>query len=130
MYRSIGKGCPLATAFKHKKYYKHNFKVVEPIEYILDDKDRSTLQHVPILTFLQQLFTDDHILNKALDSHLISGARGEEVTYKSFRDGLFFKDNQFLSGGELRVLLNLYVDDFEICNPLGTSCKEHNICGV
>lgn len=28
------------------------------------------------------------------------------------------------------MLLNLYVDDFEICNPLGTSCKKHKICAV
>ena len=130
VYRSNGKGCPLATSFKRKKYYKDNFKVVKPIEYILDDKDKSMPQYVLIFNFLKQLFTDGHILNKALDSHLISKARGEEVTYKSFGDGLFFKDSHFLSVGELRVLLNLYVDDFEICNPLGTSHKKHKICGI
>lgn len=52
------------------------------------------------------------------------------MKYESFRDGQFFKDNHFLSEGELQVLLNFYVDDFEICNPLGTSRKKHKICGV
>lgn len=130
VYKSIGKGCPLATSFKRKTFYKNHFKVVEPIEYILDDKDKRTLQYVPLLKFLQQLFTDGHILNKSFDSHLVSEGRGEEVVYKSFRDGLFFKENPFFSGGELRVLLNLYVDDFEVRNPLGTSRKKHKICGV
>lgn len=105
-------------------------KVVEPIEYILEDKDKRTLQYGPLLKFLQQLFTNGHILNKALDSHLISEGRGEEVKYESFRYGQSFKDKHFLSEGELRVLLNFYVDDFEICKPLGTSCKKHKICGV
>lgn len=90
----------------------------------MDDKDKRTLQHVPLLKFLQQLFTNDYILNKALDSHLVSEGRGEEVIYESFRDGLSFKDNHFLSG-ELRVLLNLYVDEFEICNLLSTSRKKN-----
>ncbi len=129
VYKSIGKGCPLATSFKRKQYYRDNFQVVEPIEYILDDKDKRTLQYVPLLKLLQQLFTNGHILNKALDNHLISEGRGD-VKYESFRDGQFFKDNHFLSEGELRVLLNFYVDDFEICNPLGTSRKKHKICGV
>lgn len=28
------------------------------------------------------------------------------------------------------MLFNLYVDDFEMCNPLGTSRKKHKICGI
>ncbi|XP_028332484.1 uncharacterized protein LOC114481687 [Gouania willdenowi] len=130
VYKSIGKGCPLATSFKRKKYYRDNFKVVEPIEYILDHKDKRTLQYVPLLKFLQELFTTGQILNRALDSHLVSEVNVNEGKYKSFRDGLFFKNNLFLSGGELRVLLNLYIDDFEICNPLGTSRKKHKICSI
>lgn len=31
---------------------------------------------------------------------------------------------------ELRISLRLYVDDFETCNPLGTSRKKHKLCGV
>ncbi|XP_028455078.1 uncharacterized protein LOC114569461 [Perca flavescens] len=103
VYKSIGKGCPLATSFKRKKYYKDNFQVVEPIEYILDDKTKRTLQYVPLLKFLKQLFTNDQILNKALDSHLISECRGEEVIYKSFRDD---SDNTIIlphSDNELRA---------------------------
>ncbi|XP_041843488.1 uncharacterized protein LOC121641437 [Melanotaenia boesemani] len=126
VYKSIGKGCPLATSFRHKTFYKDNFKVVEPIEYILDKKDKRTFQYIPVLKVLQQLF----ILNKVLDYSLISEQREDEVIYSSFRHGLFFKKNCFLTAGELRVFLNLYIDDFEICNPLGTSRKKHKICAV
>lgn len=70
-----------STSVKRKKYYEDNFKVVEPVEYILGEEDKRTLL---ILKFLQQLFTDDHIHNKALDSHLISEGKGEEVIYKSY----------------------------------------------
>lgn len=30
----------------------------------------------------------------------------------------------------MRIAIHLYVDDFEICNNLGTSRKKHNLCGV
>lgn len=128
VYKSVAKDCPLATSFKRKKYYKDNFK--EPIEYILYQKDKRTLQYVPLLKFLQQLVTDGHIFNKVLNSQPMPEGRSKELIYKSYRDGVFFKENSFLSGGQLRVLLNLYVDDFEICNPLGTSRKRHKICAV
>lgn len=127
MYKSVGKGCPLATSFKRKNFYKENFKVVE---YVLDEINKRTFQYVPVLKVLQQLFSDCHVLAKVLDGSRITEQSGEEVIYRSFREGLFFKENSFLSAGELRVLLNLYIDDFEICNPLGTSRKKHKICAI
>lgn len=41
-----------------------------------------------------------------------------------------FQDNSFLSGDALRILLTLDVDDFEICNPLGTFCTKQALCDV
>ena len=36
----------------------------------------------------------------------------------------------FLSGEELKLPLILYIDDFEVCNPLGTSRKKHKVTAV
>lgn len=52
-----------------------------------------------------------------------------EGNYGSIRDGEYFKENKILSE-ENGIALGLYIDDFEICNPLGTSKKKHKICGV
>lgn len=49
--------------------------------------------------------------------------------YRSVQDGLYFKANDFFSE-ELRISVCLYVDDFEICNPLGTSRKKHKLCAI
>lgn len=46
-----------------------------------------------------------------------------------FWDGVLFKRNAILSK-ECAISLILYVDDFEICNPLGTSSKKHKICAL
>lgn len=50
--------------------------------------------------------------------------------YRFFEDGQHFENNEFLSGEELRISLCLYIDDFEVCNPLGTSRKTHKLCAV
>lgn len=49
--------------------------------------------------------------------------------YKSFYDGAFFKENDFLCQ-QKSISLILYIDEFEICNPLGTSRRKHKIGGI
>lgn len=127
----VQKGGPLSTAYQRKQYYKENFNVVEPVEYILNAKEKRTFQYVPILKSLQQLLNRKDVLDKIVEKHrtqqdTVSG----ECQYRSFEDGLHFKENCFLSGEELRVSIGLYVDDFEVCNPLGTSRKKHKLCAV
>lgn len=76
--------------------------------------------HVPILKMLQTLLSNREILEKTM-SH---GATSSEE-YKSYRDGARFKDNAFLDEEEFRIALFLYIDYFEVANPLGTSRKKH-----
>lgn len=50
--------------------------------------------------------------------------------YGSYADGEHFKENSLLSRDEFTVVLTLYLDDFEIANPLETSKVKHKICAV
>lgn len=132
MQRSIQKGGLLSTAHLRKQYYKENFYVVEPIEYILDGKNKRSFQYVPILKSLQQLLSRRDVIDKVVEGHQRQEGIDSEVSYqyKSLRDGSLCKENSFLTGEKPRILLNFYVDDFETCNPLGTSCKKHKLCAV
>ena len=130
--RAIEKGGPLSTSYQRKQYYKEKFSVVEPITYILDHKKKHTFQYVPLLKSLQQILNCRVILDKIIENH-----RGQQdieldpsYEFRSPEDGLHFKENNFLNAEELRISLRLYVDDFETCNPLGTSRKKHKLCGV
>lgn len=49
--------------------------------------------------------------------------------YSSFQDGEHFQENGLLSQ-ESGIALGLYIDDFELCHPLGTSKKKHKVCGI
>lgn len=114
---------PLSSAFKRRKYFNEHFSVVEPIEYVLSRE--SSFQYVPILKSLLQVFS-----KKDIQDLILSEAEAQRTVYKLFHDGTFYKTNELFSGSDLTIALNLYVDDFEICNPLGTSRKKHKITAV
>lgn len=130
--KAIGKGGPLSSSYQRKQYYKEQFCVVEPVTYILDNKNKRTFQYVPILKSLQQILNNKTIVDKVIENH-----RGQQDTeidssyeLRGPEDGLHYKESSFLNGKELRITLRLYIDDFETCNPLGTSRKKHKLCGV
>nr|XP_032833101.1 uncharacterized protein LOC116955880 [Petromyzon marinus] len=126
---AIKHGGPLASAFKRKEYYSENFKVVHSVEYVLEAKGNIIVQYVPILESLQNLLGQNDLLDKVVESHSSQQLRRDVHQYRSIQDGQFFKANNFFSD-ELRIYVCLYVDDFEICNPLGTSRKKHKICAI
>lgn len=126
LVKAIGKGGPLATAYKRKEYFKEEFNIVEPVEFILDQKKSRTFQYIPLLLSLQQLLDSTVVLNSGIEGHRTQGSNTEQLEnqqYRSIRDGVYFKENTFLSGDELKFCLTLYIDDSELCNPLGTSRK-------
>lgn len=128
LLKAISKDGPLATAHKRSKYYKEHFEVIDPVEYVLESRTKRTFQYVSVLKALQQLLKQKNILSKVVDSHAdLHSVNGE---YRCFQDGCHFKNNAFLSCEELRLSLCLYIDDFEICNPLGTSRNKYKLCGV
>lgn len=77
------------------------------------------------MKMLQALLSNKDILDKVLCSEMDS-LEG----YKSFRNGSHFKENLLLNVEEFRIALGLYIDEFELANPLGTSKKKHNLCVV
>lgn len=104
--QAIEKGGPLSSAYQRNQYYKANFDVVEPVQYILDAEENRTFQCIPILESLKLLLSRKDIVDK--------------IVYCTV----------FFSGQELRVSIGLYVDDFDMCDPLGTSRKTHKLCAV
>ncbi|KAL0194605.1 hypothetical protein M9458_008177, partial [Cirrhinus mrigala] len=132
LHSAIGRGGSLCTAYKRKQFYKDNFSVVEPIEYCLDERQTNTFQYVPILKSLQLLFAKQDIVDRVVENHRArtSPASCSSHDYRSFQDGTHFKENSLLSGKDLTISLTLYADDFEVCNPLGTSRKKHKLFAV
>lgn len=119
---------PLSTSYKRRKYFKEHFSMVEPIEYLLDAREQKSFQYIPILKSLQEILKKKEILDFL--KHGNEADDTPENHYKSFRDGTNFKNNKLLSENNPAISLILYVDDFEVCNPIGTSRKKHKITAV
>ena len=64
---AIGTQGPLSTAWKRNKYYITKFSVVEPVEYIIDQKNRRSFQYIPVLKTLQQVLNCETILSRAVN---------------------------------------------------------------
>ncbi|KAF7656394.1 hypothetical protein LDENG_00041990 [Lucifuga dentata] len=81
--------------------------------------------YVPILTSLQLLLKKPDVLEKVqkCTSHVLG-------QYSSYLDGSYYQENPLLSGDGQKLSVILYIDDFEIANPLGTSKKIHKVCAV
>lgn len=45
-------------------------------------------------------------------------------------DGQYLNENSFFTRHEFTIALGLYIDDFEMANPLGTSKLKHKMCAV
>ncbi|RXN31607.1 sterile alpha motif domain-containing 3-like protein [Labeo rohita] len=120
----LAKDGPLGTAKRRAAYVRQQFPLVSPIEYIVE-KGQKPLAYVPILSMLQKLLNNTDVLNRAM-SEKVSVAQ----EYRSYVDGQYFNENSFLTRDEFTIALGLYIDDFEIANPLGTSKLKHKMCAV
>ena len=71
------------------------------------------------------------VLKNSPEKHLVATRNSDRASkYQSFQDGSHFQKNIFFSSDEDRLSLILYIDDFEVCNPLGTSRKIHKVTAV
>lgn len=126
---SFGGRGPLSPAWKRKTYYKKHFNIVESIEFVLDPQNRKSFQYIPILKSLQQILNCKTFLDKVINLKSPHQIQTDKIQYTSFYGGINYKENLQLSTA-CGISLILYVDDFEICNPLGTFRKKYKICGV
>lgn len=121
--RFLSRAGSLGTEWQRQSFYRKNFAVIEPVEYVLNAQDKHSFVYVPILDLLGKLLERSEILET------LHRSNEQEGHYSSFKDGEHYKQNKLLSE-ELGIALGLYIDDFEICNPLGTSKKIHKVCGI
>lgn len=121
---STGPKGVLSSDYKRNAYFKKNFPIIEPTEYTYRTTAKNTFVYVSVVSVLENLLKEECFFEK-----LVFDKVNKEGQYSSFRDGQYFKNNQLL-GLQDKIILALYIDDFEICNPLGTSRKIHKITAV
>nr|XP_021333504.1 uncharacterized protein LOC108179166 isoform X1 [Danio rerio]XP_021333505.1 uncharacterized protein LOC108179166 isoform X2 [Danio rerio] len=127
----------LNTEHKWKKYFKDKWAVVDPTEIKLGVRFDSRLNrvtrtydqvpvidkfiYIPLLNTLQFIFRNSDICK-----HMTSPSASTSV-YKDFCDGDYFKNHPLYSKHKNALQIQLYYDDFESANPLGSKQGIHKI---
>ncbi|KAG9275027.1 hypothetical protein AMEX_G9499, partial [Astyanax mexicanus] len=115
----------LSSDYRRNLFFKEHFSVVEPTEYLYDRTRKNHFVYVSIYQALERLLRHPALLDKI--SFRQQSFRGH---FESFQDGCYYKQNILLGESNLTISLGLYIDEFEACNPLGTSRKIHKIVAV
>jgi len=117
-----GPGGELRTPHIRREYFKNNFKYIEPVSIFIGiDKfnKKRYMSYIPIKKSLKLLVSIHY--NKEFQS-VLHYNNGDY--YKDIQDGANYK-NKVAKGYPIQLLI--YQDEFEICNPLGSSKIKHKI---
>ncbi|XP_056439497.1 uncharacterized protein LOC130376301 isoform X1 [Gadus chalcogrammus] len=126
----------LNTDSKWKKYFYSKWGVVQPVEVHLGVRYDSkinrisgnykqvpvndTFIYVPLFKTLEFIFK-----NKIICSHIQSSKFSD--LYSDFCGGSYFKSNQLFSSCPHALQIQVYYDDFETANPLGSKAGLHKL---
>lgn len=128
----------LNTEWKRNKYFKEKWGVVEPVEITLGVRYDSRLNqqsgtydqvpvkdtfiYVPILETLKFMCRNSEICDL-----LKKDCRSEPDTFTDFSDGSYFKTHPLFATKKNALQIQIYYDDFETANPLGSKRGIHKI---
>ena len=82
-------------------------------------RENRTFQYIPLLKSLLQILNQKEIRDFIV--HDSTAQSNSHSQHRAMSDGNYYKTNELFSVGHPSIAIILYVDDFEICNPLGTS---------
>ncbi|XP_057333574.1 uncharacterized protein LOC130672830 [Microplitis mediator] len=81
-----------------------------------------TFSYVPLLETLKFIFKFS-----AATKYLIHPLKSNNKDYTHFIDGEVYKNHPFFKENENAIQLQIYFDEFEVCNPLGSRSGIHKI---
>lgn len=126
---------------KRKKHFTEKWGIVDPVEKVLGtrfdsrrNKITGTYQqvivtdkfaYVPILETLKTIF-----LNPNLSDMLNSTYIPKESLYVDLRDGTYLEENPLFSEKKDALQIQLFYDDFETANPLGSKKGVHKLGAI
>ena len=124
----------VASAKKLKAYCRNHLNLVMPRQECLDSVFRNgkwykqSYQYVSILDTLKHFLAHEDVASSVVaDSH--NDTMNENIL-RSYKDGLAYKSSNLFSKHSMVLRLHFYVDDFEVCNPIGSRRSIHKLTAV
>lgn len=82
----------------------------------------STFTYIPLLETLKVLLN-----NEVVQKFFTTDIKVNNNAYTHFVDGDIYKNNSFFQNNSNAIQLQLFFDEFEVCNPLGSKTSIHKI---
>lgn len=136
------------TVFKRSKHIQSNELFVAPKEIAIGTRwertkikrngrirtiaklIQSTFQYVLILKTLESLFKREQFSDLYFAHNSTVTHNCDDGSYIDFCCGETFKRNSFFKDNPHCVKIQLYSDEFELCNPLQSKSGVHKVCAV
>ena len=118
-----------STTYRLQKYCQETLYAVFPttIELPLPLKGRKVqFQYVSILSTLSQILSTGNLLSLIISEQSCSSSSA----YSDYKSGVAYKSHSIFSQYKTSLRIHLYIDEFEIVNPLGSKKSLHKLCGV
>ncbi|XP_064475589.1 uncharacterized protein LOC135389477 [Ornithodoros turicata] len=100
----------LQTKGGRKDYWKSTLPFVQPATMYLGNNSKGKARYVPV----------PHV----------SVQQGSEGHLKSVFDGSAFKGHKYFQGDTNKFCIQLYCDEFEVCDPLGAKRGKHKLAVI
>ncbi|XP_057706931.1 uncharacterized protein LOC130924402 [Corythoichthys intestinalis] len=130
----------LNSAYKQSKFFSDKWKVVEPVECVIGSrfdmrKNKKTgtyaqtvvqdkFMYVPILSTLESIFKSQHIAD------MLKPSETSDSRLRDICDGSLLKTHPLFSVEKHTVQIQLFFDEFEVANPLGSKRGIHKLGAI
>ena len=131
----------LNSESKRMVYFSEKWGKIDPVEFVLGTRfatrlnrtTRTFLQttvkdkfmYIPILETLKSIYNHPNIKDM-----LIRDPKQSQHLLYDIQDGEFFKDHALFSKQEHAIQIQLFFDEFECCNPLGSKRGIHKLGAI
>ena len=131
----------LNTESKQNVFFEKKWKTVQPVEKVLgvrfeNRRNQSTgtydqvvvtdkFAYVPILQTLQSILENPNLRDMLTSSHT-----PKDNVYFDVKDGLYMKRHPLFSNESCALQIQLFYDDFETANPLGSKKGIHKLGAI
>lgn len=119
----------IASSYHFDKFIRDNFPVVKPQSYSLSmsEPNKYTFHYIPVTQVLEVLLESKDV--GALLLRQQEGLYGTDVLL-DVCDGTAIRKNSFFSSEPGVIPLHFYVDEFEVCNPIGAKRGKYKMTAV
>ncbi len=117
-------GSLTATEYKIMSYLRRSNLITEPKEYYVDrNKHKGTFQYIPINSVLCKLLSHGDVIDSITNQEVIKA----DNNLHNFCDGELFKNDPYFIAYPSALQIQLYLDELELCNPLGSRRGKHKV---